>query len=151
MGEPKPNWIKLQSLKLNPVRHENVSGTDVEVAFSPYDVPDAARGYRDQANNCYVFEFRYISGDEPLEATLREEGVKVWTGKNSHRVYSLMVDASNIQNRSLIVDTLRTRLGSAIEKVASIHSSTARSGNYKVTRDVLDSSDGVELLRKAVA
>ncbi len=144
----EPTWVRLKSLKLNPTRYERVSGTDVEVAFSPFDVPTAARSYRDPHSR-FVIEFKYLSEGEPREEA-REGDITVLTGKTSHRLYSLVIDASALHESNSIT-LLRTRLKEAIDKTAVSQPSTLRSGNYQAAKEVIESNDGAELLRKAVA
>ena len=143
----EPMWVRLKSLQLNPTRRERVSGSDVEVALSPFDVPTAARSYR-EPNSKFVIEFKYLSEGEPREE-LREGDITAWTGKSTHRLYSLVVDVSALPSNEITI--IRARLREAIDKIVGSQPSKGRSGNYRAAKEAIESSEGTELLRKAVA
>src|SRR5262245_14607976 len=129
-------WVRLKSLQLNPTRHEKVSGADVEVALSPFDVPTAARSYRDPDSR-FVIEFKYLSEGEPREE-LREGDVTVSMGKTSHRLYSLIVDMRALPESDSIA-LLRARFKRVIDRLSGAQPSKVRSGSYQAAKEVIES------------
>lgn len=83
-------WLHLDPEELDSERDEMIQGVEVRVLVSPYDVPEAVRGFYDKHVKRFVIEFQYI-GDEPLKRQSFDEYVHLRTGKNSHRLYAIEI------------------------------------------------------------
>lgn len=68
-------------------------GVRVEFSLSPYDIPEAVRGYFDERSRKSIIEFRYIQ-EEPCDRVSINEQVAVLLGKRSFRLYGIEIDAT---------------------------------------------------------
>lgn len=84
-------WVRLNAEKLNMPKRQAVRGADITVRMSPYDVPEAVRGYYDEELKRFVIEFRYI-GDEPFRQKQKGEHITLRMGRHSGRLYGIEVD-----------------------------------------------------------
>ncbi len=91
-------WIKVDPNTLNPAKQETVEGTKVTIKASPYDVPDAYRGYFDNKIGRYVVEFRYLS-EEPVRRENHGPHLTLRIGKRSSRVYGVEIDSRGLEQR----------------------------------------------------
>jgi hypothetical protein len=80
-------WIPLNVEQLS--KRQSQEGT-TEV-MSPYDVPEAVRGYYDQKSHHFVIEFRYI-GDESWKRERGDSQITLRIGRHSGRLYGIEAD-----------------------------------------------------------
>lgn len=66
-----------------------VHGREVEVAVSPYDIPEAVRVSFDDVRHRLKIEFRYISADEDRMLHMLPTDIILSLGKMSSRLYSV--------------------------------------------------------------
>ena len=84
-------WVRLDAEKLNTPQLEAIRGVNITVRMSPYDVPEAVRGYYDEELERFVIEFRYI-GDEPFRQKQKGEHITLRIGRHSGRLYGVEVN-----------------------------------------------------------
>src|SRR2546423_970944 len=86
--KPHEGWIQLADLfKTEEPSQENVGGATVRLLMSPYEVPEAARGWLDRSKDRFVLEFKYLT-EEPTEKKAGDDpSVQLILGKNSGRLY----------------------------------------------------------------
>jgi hypothetical protein len=95
------DWLRLKAIPTAPLPTTvcppaGSSGVLFDVVVSPYDLPEAVRGFR-KSNGRFRIEFRYIDGDEPIAEELRvDEHVSAFEGKHSGRLLALEVDTAAI-------------------------------------------------------
>jgi hypothetical protein len=129
-------WIPIANLR--PRVERNLQGVKVDVLVSPYDVPEALRGYYSPDKQCFVIEFKYISSEDTVE---KDEcpNVQVRVGKNSGRLYAIELavksfDASAVQLRIKVAEALRNVLTHLIQEPIA----PSRSSNYSMAKDAVE-------------
>lgn len=130
-------WILLDPKSLNTqVKPANKSGVSVSVYLSPYDIPEAVRGYFDgDDSKCFVIEFKYMGGEEPMEAANNQQDITLMLGKKSGRLYRIILKPKEFPDGAV-----NLRLGlveQAIGNLAKRPPRKPRVGNYKLAREVL--------------
>jgi hypothetical protein len=138
------DWVRLDTEKLNTPKPQDIRGVNITVRMSPYDVPEAVRGYYDQALQRFVIEFRYI-GDEPLKQEQQGEYITLRIGRHSGRLYGIEVDADamkaravsvNFENR-LRVPQVSAAILKAIDTLSHHPQKRSRHENYEVAKDAI--------------
>jgi hypothetical protein len=90
----KAQWISLKPEEIDSKEQaagKAGKGVHLELSLSPYDIPERVRGYYNEELKRFVIEFRYIN-DEPLVERKLSDHVIVKEGKNSGRLYDVLVD-----------------------------------------------------------
>lgn len=85
------DWLKLKSM---PRAHSTppAPGVLLDVVLSPYDMPEAVRGFR-STNGRFRIEFRYIDGPEPSGPEDRVDAhISAFEGRYTGRLLALEVD-----------------------------------------------------------
>ncbi len=93
-------WVRLDSEKLNTPQQEAIRGVNITVRMSPYDVPEAVRGYYDEDQERFVIEFRYI-GEEPFRRKQKGKHITLRVGRHSGRLYGIEVDVKAMKAQSV--------------------------------------------------
>ncbi len=86
-------WIDVSGLSF-PIEIDRPTArksAHIRLVVSPYDVPRAVRGRYDELMKRFVIDLLYITKDEPREAS-DENGLQLLRGRNSGRIYSIIVD-----------------------------------------------------------
>lgn len=91
-------WVEVDVNKINQEVRKDISGVEVKVSFSPYDVPRRYRSYRDANGKFFVIEFQYLLD----EATVAKKAtpnapIELEVGENSKRIYKIKLDTSVIK------------------------------------------------------
>lgn len=90
-------WIEVDPEGLAEVTDKRGSnGIRIMFMPSPYDLPEAFRGFYDSAIDRFAIEFKYL-GQERTENELHGEHVTLRLGKNSGRVYGIEIDVNAAQ------------------------------------------------------
>lgn len=84
-------WISIDPLMFRQPVKQQMGTATVTTSTSPYSVPQAATAWDDKSAGTYVFECKYIGGDEPVEA-YRLPNVQVLRGKNSKRLFKVLLN-----------------------------------------------------------
>lgn len=142
-------WLRLKNIQ----PHAGPSPSpDVlfDVVVSPYDVPEAVRGFRTAQENFRV-EFRYIDGEEPSRPPERiGEHIKVFRGRITHRLLAIEVDVEAIgaQSVGLTISTavshsdraecLKRELMEAFERLVATQTEDVERWALETTRDALE-------------
>lgn len=129
-------WINLDPTSFNEVQQMPLEGLNVEVFLSPYDVPEAVRGIRDERSNHFVIEFKYIGGEEPVETELQGD-LAFKIGKHSKRLYKIEIaDAAFGDKKSVGLSLLLPKVDTAIDTLAKNPKAMRRVGNYKAAKKI---------------
>lgn len=93
------DWLEVDTARFRQDRTEEIrQGVRIKMAVSPYDVPQGVRAYRDDRTGNFAIEFKYLVEDEPHVQTEHEnQHVSVEIGKNSKRIYRIMLDVIAMQ------------------------------------------------------
>lgn len=91
------SWMEVSQRQLNISKTSNVGGVKVQLMVSPWDIPEATRaGFDDEASEFFI-EFKYLSDSEPRRYTQLEEGVRFEVGKNSGKIFKIMISKECLQ------------------------------------------------------
>lgn len=130
-------WIEVDPATLTTEEKSVICGVDVELIVSPYDVPEAVRGYYDESKNRFVIEFKYI-GDEHTKKHSYDQGLTYRIGETSGRLHALEIDVKAIKVDSV---SLRVRLikemNEAFEHLVEKPISALRADNYRLAKDAV--------------
>lgn len=99
---PMSEWITVDVNDVNKEVTKNLNGVEVRMRFSPYDVPRRFRGYRETNSNFYVVEFEYLTPEDTrTEIPCPSSPVQLEIGKNSQRIYKVVLDMNKVKNLHL--------------------------------------------------
>lgn len=142
-------WLRL---KPTPSRKQAppAPGVLFDVVVSPYDVPEAVRGFR-TAGGKFRIEFRYIDGPEPHAPEQKlDEHITCIEGKYTHRLLALEVDLRAMGAKSVGVsittaepnpEQLRRSLENAFERLVQQHLCQPNRQAFESTRDAVKSRE----------
>lgn len=129
-------WISLDPAQFSEAQQMSIEGLNVEVFLSPYDMPEAVRGLREEHPDKFVIEFKYIGGEEEVE-TETQGDLAFKIGKHSKRLYSIEVaDTAFGDKKSVGLSLMLPKLDTAIDKLAENPKAIRRIGNYKAAKEV---------------
>ena len=115
------NWISIDATSLKTDRHESVRGVGIVLGISPFEIPEAVRGYYDEGRHRFVIEFQYLDDDpdDDFEEAIHESRpsaqVSLGTGAESGRLREVLVDidslkADAVQLRILVAEKVSEEL-----------------------------------------
>ncbi|HWQ35342.1 MAG TPA: hypothetical protein VNQ79_21025 [Blastocatellia bacterium] len=129
--------VNLDTEKLKQSR--KIRDIVVELLVSPYDVPEAVRGFFDQETNRFAVEFKYMGGvDEPGKDHQQDRYLKFRIGENSGRLYRLEIDvnalkANSVELRMLVEQEVSEALDQLIQRSGRIN----RQDNYRLAKEAI--------------
>lgn len=123
-------WISVSQHELNEVESKEQRGIKLQFMLSPADLPTAWRSYN-QNETTVVVEFKYLSSNESKLIESPAEGVSIEVGKNSKRIYRIMLDVLRIPSSGAI---MISRAADALE-----HSHGLNKSNSEVIQRFLTS------------
>lgn len=86
------NWVKLDAERFSDWKEQNINGVVVEVAASPYDIPEAVGGgCVETTPSLFMVEFFYPTQEQTRKVQAAPH-IEVLVGLNSHRIYSIQTD-----------------------------------------------------------
>lgn len=139
-------WIELKSGAEKIKHRSKLNGVDVTFYVSPYDVPEAVRGFYNEKKEQFIIEFKYL-GEEGLEKRVMDQYVTLRVGKNSKRLYVIEIDVkglrarqfSNVSVKVTFKDEVQEEIEQALTGLLQKPPSTLRRENYKLAKDALQS------------
>lgn len=143
------DWLKLDQSKLARDRAETRTerGVEIRLTLSPYDVPEAVRGYVDEQLKRFVIEFRYIQEEDWMRKE-HDAHLGLRIGKNSSRLYGIEIDTAGLgASRVLLNTTVAEMVDRALDSLSEQPNGERRKGNYSVAKAVVD-TESSELLRE---
>lgn len=116
----------------------NVNGIRVKKLVSPYDVPEAIRGFVDQTTHRFIIEFRYL-GEERWEPVSHDPIFTIRQGVNSKRLYGLEIDLHQLphKGRGPYGEILDDVLEAIKRLAASLSADEPRYVNYELATDAI--------------
>lgn len=139
----KPPWTKLEYSHDDLTVKVPSRGHTVDGRFSPYDVPEAFRGY--PTEDGFVFEFKYPSEDEETIQLMPQPGAVCTVGKFSGRMYRLAFSersALYMAFRNSASQGMRQELEKIVQGVVgSFQKHTQRHEKYGLVTKALSSRD----------
>jgi hypothetical protein len=148
MGE----WLRLKEAPPSP-GNVPVAGVVFDVIVSPYDIPEAVRGFK-TPNGRFRIEFRYIDGTEPSgpEKSLDQHVVAI-VGRHTGRLLALEADVEAIGVQAVgvsittVKDRLRQQIDSALNAVAKTRTSSEAKSVFEKARSAFRTREG-DLLKQ---
>ncbi|OGP48322.1 MAG: hypothetical protein A3K30_03255 [Deltaproteobacteria bacterium RBG_13_51_10] len=130
------SWINIEQSKFaTEFNSKKDKRVEFRVFVSPYDIPEAVRGFMDQDKKRFVIEFRYISDESVIEKKI-DDNVNIFIGNNSKRVYSIEVDS-----QALHADQISLKLISAIEATRKYLSDKEKlNANIDITKNIVNAN-----------
>jgi hypothetical protein len=143
-------WMRLEPDNLDrQKKNASHNRINIEVSLSPYDIPEAVRGF--ESNGSFVIEFRYL-GDEQTEIKASQNGdeVKFEVGKNSGRLYRIHLDLTRIKKTmpASLPSTrpqVAKRISDALSSWANSESTFTSKGRLGLAREIVSQNSGVLL------
>ena len=110
------SWVPINAKELDAGQEETRKGVHFKISPSPYDIPEAVRGYYSDKDDRFVIEFKYMT-DEVLTDCPLTDHVSARIGKHSGRIYALCVDVNAIKVEQVIlsVESVKNALLKAAE------------------------------------
>lgn len=128
-------WLQLDGKRLNPLQEREIRGVKIDVYLSPYDVPEAVRGFYDESIPRFVIEFKYL-GEESTRLQ-RHKHLELRVGKNSGRLYRIDVDVQSLKAEAVSLNMhIPELLSKAIDSLAPA-ASDQRQDNYDLAKRVI--------------
>lgn len=84
-------WIRVRPKDLREAEVAEIEGVEVTLLVSPYDIPDAVRGYYDQDLKRFVLELKYLQ-DEKWNREDVDQHTWARVGATSGRVRGIELD-----------------------------------------------------------
>lgn len=147
-------WLRLRNIPSSSQVPPS-PGVLFDVVVSPYDVPEAVRGFKTPSGR-FRIEFRYIDGPEPAGAPMPlDDHVSVFEGRHTRRLLALEVNLQALGAKSVGVsistasphEQLKSELQRALEQLVKQHSSPTDRKALESTREALKSRES-ELLNQ---
>ena len=117
MHTSSEEWISVFQHELNTVESHERGGIKLQFMLSPADLPTAWRAYPVEQNT-FAVEFKYLSGNEAKYFESLDDGVTLEVGKNSKRVYRIVLDLLRIPSPGEI---MINRAAGALEQSHSLN------------------------------
>lgn len=134
-------WIKIDPANFGKAKRTSISGVSVEVYSSPFDVPEAVRGFYNKTEQKFVIQFQYIGGKEPLKTNVPAENIQLTIGRHSKRLYGIemLIDEKKLREKGTKVDThlFLPTVDKVLDKLVQRAEAAHRTGNYKVAKEIL--------------
>lgn len=140
-----PGWTQVDWDELNEPRTEEISGVEVTVFFSPYDMPEAVRGKYDEDDARFVVEFKYIGGKERLKFEKQDDCITLGVGRTSNRLYKILIDVeeSDIKQVKVEVGQFASKMADKLLAYSRTHMPSSSgvtefpSSNYEAVSQVI--------------
>lgn len=129
-------WTILDQEEWNQPQPESLQGVNIVAYVSPYDVPEAVRGYYDKDNQKFIIEFKYIGGREALKSATQDKHVTLWVGRDSRRLHR--IDFKGEPQEPKWTLQIVPEVDEAIDELASEHQLPPRTGNYELAKRILE-------------
>lgn len=135
------NWVEINWEALNHPRQEQIRGVGVTVYFSPYDMPEAAKGDYDTTEKRFVIRFQYLGGEEPIEYRNAAEDIRLGIGKKTQRLHRIQVDVDRLRANFVALNLenqVAEKVKQAIDEFSTTTTTPAPTGNYAAASGALD-------------
>jgi len=97
-------WIPIENDEINQPKAEDIRGVELHVFLSPYDVPQGIRGFYDDDKDRFIVELKYLTDEKLVEEQSEEspeQHVSLLVGKNSGRLYKILIDVRTLEADSV--------------------------------------------------
>ena len=135
-----PEWRKVDTHLIADTLTEthDEKGVQIRLALSPYDVPEAFRGFYDHDRNRFVIEFKYIQ-EEPFTVEHADNHLGMRIGKNSKRLYGFEIDVDGLRATKVGIQvTPAESVEKALGELTDHAPPLAKIGNYVVLKSLVE-------------
>jgi len=147
------DWLSIDPGKFSEPEKKTIRGVEINVYPSPYDIPDAIRGYYDNDKEKFIIEFRYIGErHEKLRSDTEDDHLILKAGKKTGRIYELELDMNALNANAVNLQMqIPEKTIDAIDRAAkTLSRESKKSGNprnYLLSSKIVDhrKNDLVEL------
>lgn len=140
-------WIDLNSAFEHPTESAE-HDLNLVIMVSPYDVPEAVRGYHSDGKGRFIIEFRYIGSEPQEQRSTGNEHVFLRVGKNSGRLYAIEIDVNALKAESVSLHVGIGEIEKSLDNLIAHPIKPVRVENYKLVREALHVTQD-QLLRSA--
>ncbi len=134
-------WQRLEGLDTQVANRDDGS-VKIRLFLSPFDIPEAVRGYRDAKSGKFRIEFKYVSEEE--ERVLEQPGneyISLFVGKNSGRLLRIDVDVNSLKTSSVQLEMAALeKVEDAIDELNRLVPDVRKHGNYDLAKKVIASN-----------
>lgn len=134
-------WVDPQTI-VEP-ESKSLDGVHITLMMSPYDLPEAVRGFYNSTRERFLIQFKYLS-DEPTKAERMGELVSLTLGEKSGRIYEIELDVAKAEAQFVGL------MIKAIDELAHTPHRPTRPDNYAAAKNLL-SQFGPKLVETAQA
>lgn len=99
-------WLTTDIRQLNTAVREATKGVHAELRLSPYDIPQAMRGYRLSGTPWFVIEIKYLNSGEKVKTRLHNEYTAIEVGVESERVYKIKFDVEKLKCKNIALSVV---------------------------------------------
>jgi hypothetical protein len=92
-------WVTVSQQLINKPESKNVRGVKIQFMLPPSDVPSATRAWIDESGGprgVINIEFKYLASPEPQKTLAENDGLRFVVGKNSGRIYQMILDVVSV-------------------------------------------------------
>ncbi len=144
-----PDWIKLDPARLSRSETTHVHGVEISVGLSPYDIPDAVRGYYDDDVKRFVIEFNYLDDSEKRVPSWQNEHITLYVGQHTGCLYEIHVNVDELEAKTVKLNVTFVKwIDDAIQNLTRDKRLESRKRHYEVANAVV--SENAEQLFESV-
>ena len=135
-------WVEADVASKLPPRDEEFRGVHIRVFVSPYNIPEAVRGYGISEPKRFRVEFRYPEQDRSY-IPVKHGPLELHVGKSSGRLCKIDVDVAALNVDTVSLELLQAAVASQLEALKQkqeFESQKARRDNLDAVRAALDTT-----------
>ena len=125
-------WVTVDPESFDNPSTEHHQDVEINVFFSPYDLPRQVRGGYDDKANRFRIEFRYLVPERPTSKETIDDHVTFYLGKNDRRLLVIEVDTEKLGAKEVVLNLLAGAIDGLTERHAEY------SDNYEVALEIVD-------------
>ena len=93
-------WIPVDSTNYDKIAITE-NGTEVHTFISPYEIPEAVRGYYDHASGRFVIDFEYITGEKVKKLDVGPPEILTIVGRKTGRIRGFQIDVNEPKTKNV--------------------------------------------------
>ena len=131
-------WVVIDPEEFDDPATEHHQDVEINVFFSPYDLPRGVRGRYDEKQKRFRIEFQYLLPQIETNKVRIDANVTVQLGKKGRRLLAIEVNTDRMGAREVVLNVIPDTINQLIERHADY------ADNYRVVEEVIgDLSDQI--------
>ena len=136
------SWVEVDAKKLSEAERaseETIRGVKVSVRISPFDLPNAFRGFHVKERGVFRIEFKYVD-DEPAIKEIGDSVVSLELGEFSRKLLAIEVEVDKLGVEVVSLQIVTNALNRADDTVKQLQRRANRPSarlNYRAVDQVL--------------